>query len=113
MKHIAAALLVAGTVQAGLPPVEIVDPVHPSREEMDVANFNGKKVPVLLKVFGSDKIALAQEYGKSLAPMHYGTNDLNRILIDRGTNLFHDTFQAKAFKQYAEAAYDNQMKMSQ
>jgi hypothetical protein len=110
MKTIAAALFVAGVAQAGLPPVELIDPQHPSREEHGTATINGNKVPVVIKFFGSDKITAAQEYGKSLAPMYYASGDLDHILIERGNQLFHDAFQAKVFKQYATSAYQNQMK---
>jgi hypothetical protein len=59
---------------------------------------DGRKLPVHLRIFGSDQIALARGFGKSIAL----DPDRDRLLRKKAAELYpDDKFFQQAFRQFA------------
>lgn len=103
--YITAALTMGASIaKAELPVVEIIDTTSISHEEQGTMNTPKGKVRVILRTFGTEKIAAAEDFGAHIG-RGYSREDLDTICWDEGMKLYMDRFQAKAFTQYAEAAY--------
>jgi hypothetical protein len=88
------------TFASDLPLVEYIDPGHPSKDEVGTINANGHKSPIHLRTFGSDRIAAAKEFGKSVAH----DSDPARRVREKAFELYPDNpFFQKCFRQYAFA----------
>jgi hypothetical protein len=94
-------ILCAATCYAELPLVELIDPRAPSKDvEGILTTKDGHKVPAHLRTFGSDRIAAAKEFGKSVAH----DSDPSRRVREKAFELYpSDPFFQKAFCQYALA----------
>jgi hypothetical protein len=85
---------VAGTVES-------IDPAHPSRDNPDeIIRINGgAPTHVHFKTFGSDKIAQAQAFGKSVAQ----DPNRERVTREKAFEMYpDDPFFQKAFRQFAQ-----------
>ena len=92
-------ILCAATCYAELPLVELIDPRSPSKDiEGILTTKDGRKVAAHLRTFGSDRIAAATEFGKSVAH----DSDPARRIREKSFELYpDDPFFQQAFRQYA------------
>jgi hypothetical protein len=72
-------------------------------------NKDGRKIPVILKTFGSESCERAERFGNGLAPSVYTVQEFDRIALNRAHELYRTPFERKAFDEISRKSYGEAM----